>query len=387
MYGGKYGNVNGLGFFSFLFLTAFGGGWTVPLGLPPAKEDHALARVAPEKCLFYASWTSRATADAKSKNQTEQLLAEPEVQRSIAVLGTFTSETILPKLASGEPIGRLGDPARRPQEAIYTSGSQRPAQDGPEPGAKVQDAVQRFVTDFAAIAVTHPGAIYFDNAFPLLVTSYVGEPKLDKQAPQQEVRGGMVVAAGPQAEKLRESFDQFLKQLKAAALPQVKKEVQIAGRTWYRFPGIKDRKDQPPMICGFQGTNFIVGAGDGSVEGILARSQQEPPAWLVDLRKQLPVERVSTVLYLNTKRLLARALSRRRADAEDVGCRAEAGPRQYYRRKFGIRSGRRDIHQQAFAFHRRRAARHPPRVFGQAVAGRRYKAHPGRLDALAGDAF
>ena len=60
----------------------------------------------------------------------------------------------------------------------------------------------------------------------------------------------------------------------------------------------------PPVTCGFQGTDFILGVGDGSVEEILKRRQQEPPAWLVDLRKQLPVERVSTVVYLNLKMLL-----------------------------------------------------------------------------------
>ena len=49
-------------YFSFLFLTIFGGGWTLPLGLPPAPEDPAVARMAPEKCLFYASWAGMAAA-------------------------------------------------------------------------------------------------------------------------------------------------------------------------------------------------------------------------------------------------------------------------------------------------------------------------------------
>ena len=74
-------------YFSFLFLTIFGGGWTLPLGLPPGPEEPALARVAPAKCLFYASWAGMAAADAKSKNQTEQLLAEPEVQLEVIDIG------------------------------------------------------------------------------------------------------------------------------------------------------------------------------------------------------------------------------------------------------------------------------------------------------------
>ena len=58
------------------------------------------------------------------------------------------------------------------------------------------------------------------------------------------------------------------------------------------------------VTCGFQGTDFILGDRRRQLEEILKRRQQEPPAWLVDLRKQLPVERVSTVVYLNLKMLL-----------------------------------------------------------------------------------
>ncbi len=292
-------------FFSFLFLTAFGGGWTVPLGLPPAKEDPVLARVAPEKCLFYASWAGTAPADAKSKNQTEQLLAEPEVQRSIAALADFFTETVLPELASCKSIGVTGDPSRRAQEAIYTPGTQRPAQDGPERVASEQDAaaLQQFAIDFATIAGTHPGAIYFDHEFPLLLTTYLfGVPAAEKKAMRLVVRGGFIVATGPEAEKLRASFKQLVKHVKATDPKQIQ-EVKIAGKTWYRFPGVKDNRDQPPIVCGFHGTYFIVGAGDGSVEAILARFDRNPPEWLAALRKQLPIDRMSTVVYLNTKLL------------------------------------------------------------------------------------
>ena len=78
-------------------------------------------------------------------------------------------------------------------------------------------------------------------------------------------------------------------------------EVHIAGHAWYRFT---QTNASTPVICGFQGTDFILGVGDGSVEEILARRQHEPPAWLVELRKDLPIQRVSTVVYLNLKRLL-----------------------------------------------------------------------------------
>ena len=70
--------------FPVLLMLLMGGGGGLPLGVPPLPEDPVLSRVAPEECLVYASWSGMATPDAKSKNQTEQLLAEPEVQRLLA---------------------------------------------------------------------------------------------------------------------------------------------------------------------------------------------------------------------------------------------------------------------------------------------------------------
>jgi len=35
--------------------------------------------VAPDECLFYTTWSATAAPTSASENQTEQLLAEPEV--------------------------------------------------------------------------------------------------------------------------------------------------------------------------------------------------------------------------------------------------------------------------------------------------------------------
>ena len=58
----------------------------MPLGLPPLPEDPVISRVAPEECLAYVSWAGTATPDAKSTNHTEQLLAEPEVQKLLSAI-------------------------------------------------------------------------------------------------------------------------------------------------------------------------------------------------------------------------------------------------------------------------------------------------------------
>ena len=69
-------------------LVALSGGQIgLPLGLPPLAEDPVLANITPEECLVYFSWSGVAEPDPKSKNQTEQLLAEPEVQQFVTGLG------------------------------------------------------------------------------------------------------------------------------------------------------------------------------------------------------------------------------------------------------------------------------------------------------------
>ncbi len=85
--------------FPIVLMLLLGGGGGLPLGVPPLPEDPVLARVAPEECLVYASCSGMATPDAKSKNQTEQLLAEPEVQR----LWSEIERVMVAKIGEGAP--------------------------------------------------------------------------------------------------------------------------------------------------------------------------------------------------------------------------------------------------------------------------------------------
>ena len=59
------------------------GGTGLPLGLPPGPEDPLLAKIAPEECLLYLSWAGMAKPSPDSKNHTEQLLTEQEMQHFI----------------------------------------------------------------------------------------------------------------------------------------------------------------------------------------------------------------------------------------------------------------------------------------------------------------
>src|SRR5208283_392996 len=67
----------------WIFLLSLGSGMGIPLGIPPAPDDPVMARFAPEECVFYTTWSASATANPVSKNQAEQMLAEPEVRQFV----------------------------------------------------------------------------------------------------------------------------------------------------------------------------------------------------------------------------------------------------------------------------------------------------------------
>ena len=61
----------------------------------------------------------------------------------------------------------------------------------------------------------------------------------------------------------------------------------------------------PRVEWGFDGKYFILGIGDGSADGIVAREKGAPPKWLTAVRERLPIQRPSMVHYLNIKKILA----------------------------------------------------------------------------------
>ena len=62
------------------------GGFGLGPAVPPQPELPLMAKIAPAECLFYMSAAAEATPEASSQNQTEQLLAEPEVGKLMTEL-------------------------------------------------------------------------------------------------------------------------------------------------------------------------------------------------------------------------------------------------------------------------------------------------------------
>ena len=254
----------GLGFVELMIILGLGGGFGLPLGVPPAPEDPLMAKAAPEECLFYTTWAGVAKPDPASNNQTEQLLAEPEVQHLFAEL-----------------------------ERRLKAGLQQAAgREGPDQAAMAEDAVR-----WGKKLLTSPTAIFVSSA------------KMAGEVP--DVRGGALVRVGEDAAQLKAALEKYQRMLP----PEAVKTDQVNGDTWYH---VRPDPEAPQITLGVKGNYFIIGVGEGSVEGILARARTPAPKWLTDLRRQLPVDRTATVTYLNVEEIIETALPLAGRDAPKV---------------------------------------------------------------------
>ena len=232
-----------------LMILLMSGGMGMPLGLPPGPEDPLLANVAPEQCLFYTSWAGTVAPDPASPNQTEQLLAEPELQQAFLAI-----EKAIEK-AMGNGTGRQDADA---------------------------DALADIALNTGKRLLQCPGAIF------------VSELNIQPGGPP-DVRGAAILRIGKEeGEKLKAALEKQQAALPAGSVEQV----EIAGETWHRIV-------LPPaavtVTWGVKASYLIVGLGEGSVEGVLQRAKNTPPQWLAHLRATLLVERPSTCTYANVE--------------------------------------------------------------------------------------
>jgi len=248
-------------FSPLIVLLALSGGIGLPMGVPPAPEDPMMSQAAPEQCLFYTTWAGMAEPDATSENQTEQLLAEPEVQHLIAEVERQITAALV-KAAEGE---------------------------GPEAVPMVKDAIGWFKT-----LITQPTMMYVGE-----VKIPGPDEQINGEAP--DIRAGAMVRIGGDIANLRAKLEGY----QLMVLRDKVATVQINGQPWYR---LTFDPQAPKITWGTWGEYLIVTVGEGETEALLARTQTPAPAWLTELRQQLPVERISTVSYVDVKSIMDLAL-------------------------------------------------------------------------------
>jgi hypothetical protein len=235
---------------TFLLMFLFGGGG-IPLGVPPLPEDPVLAKIAPEECLVYFSSAGMAKPDVTSTNHTERLFAEPEIRHLVVGI---------------ERVIR----AQIKEDKGLTDGDREKLADG---------------LLLAKGLLTRPLALY--TAQIKLVPG--GAP---------DIRSGAVISLGEKPEDCTAAVNRLL-----GALPKTEvKEVTIKGTT---FRQVSTGPKGPSITLGAQGKYLYLALGEGEMEALLKRAEEgTSPKWLTELKKKLPVPRVSTVGMVNAEKLV-----------------------------------------------------------------------------------
>ena len=227
------------------------GGGQLPIAMPPGEPVPSIQQVAPDDCLFYFGSNGMVAPDPKSKNQTELMLAEPEVQAFIKEIDQTIQRAITVNMANEAPDEQL---------------------------------IAQFVYPFGKTMLTKPFAFFAET--PQLVEG-------ENPDPAKLIRGGFLMELGDDAQLVKTGF---------AAIQELEdspkfKRVSIGNvKCWQSID-----EDGLVITYGFQGSRLFIAMGDGTIENMLQRLETPAPKWLTGITKKLPVDRVATASYVNLK--------------------------------------------------------------------------------------
>ncbi len=232
----------------FLF---FGNGMGGPLGVPPQPVDVKIDRAAPDDCLAYFAWVESGEPSSKSENRYEKVLADLEFRELSKALWKQLDVTV----------------------AKLTANDQSPE----------SKALVGLVTQGTRQLLKGPGAIYLAD-FAL-------------QPDGIDVDAGLMLGVGEAGPSLVKRIDQFL----AAILQAPPAVVQVDGVAFHQAalgPGI------PPLTWGLHQDYLFFGVGEDAIASSVARTKTPVPSWLTRATQLSPVQKRSTVAYLNVKKAL-----------------------------------------------------------------------------------
>jgi hypothetical protein len=235
----------------WLFLLSLGSGLGVPLGIPPGPDDPVISRVAPEDCVFYTTWAASAPPDRRSKNQAEQMLAEPEVRLFVEHLEKWV------------------------RRAVNQSAPEREVN-------SLSDAT----FDTLLMVFRHQTAMF------------VSDVKV--RGKRVSAKGGMVVALGAEAPLVRRLFHQHVRGFFINLNAESIETVVCHGEKWYR---VKMTADFPSLLVGINDSYLVVAVGEDSPDVILGRMHGPIPNWLAEAHRLASFERTAGLTYINLQRL------------------------------------------------------------------------------------
>ncbi|HMO15180.1 MAG TPA: DUF1559 domain-containing protein [Pirellulaceae bacterium] len=240
-------------YFILPFFLGFGFGF--PAATPPADEIPLMSQIAPEECLFFATWTGATTPDP-SKSPTETWMAQPELQ------------VFYDKLKQG---------LKRPELWGFNN-----------KGDSMEDAALAFLVELLDLMTTQSCSIVLKNV----------EVEAGEYGDDYHFKGGFVMHLAASASIL----DEHLERLASLAATQGGMDVEtveILGRSFQALTYVNFSQNVRQVLWGIH-DEFLWCANDTPVlERFLKNAQTPPPQWLQKIRERLPIERFGSLAYFN----------------------------------------------------------------------------------------
>jgi len=235
-----------------LLILLSGGGLGIPNGMPPAAENPVMHRIAPDDCLAYYSWAPAGSPKAANGNHTEALIADPEIQASINAIAEVIEKQFRRLSLSGDP---------------------------------------------AAVAFAEIGPGMIQSALTRAGAIYVRDIAKSPDDSDPMIRAGMLLHVGKDATAIRKGFEALQSNAPEGAVTAV----TIGDHEFYLI-----QEDEKSLAFTWGVTNgyLLFAFGDDELHAMAARMTGEPPAWLTNIAKQLPLDRRASVAYLNVPKAI-----------------------------------------------------------------------------------
>ena len=233
--------------------------------IAPREPNEKLLALAPQECLAFVHHFGFTESDPNTRNATEQLFAEPTVQRFIEEV-TKLADQVVNRAVSEEADPTAAQLAMQGMELL------------------------KMLSD-------RPFSFYIQNV------------ELDDSGSLADVDMGLVVDAGDQVMEIRRRLTQLQGQVPAGIVHQE----TIAALQCTRIQA----EDGPPVYWGTKDNLVIATIGTDSLERLLRDTKTEAPDWLETTRQRLAVPRSWLISYLDGQRL-TRMVRQSDPDAERV---------------------------------------------------------------------
>jgi hypothetical protein len=242
---------------AWIWLALAGGAGVLPAMGAPLPLDPNLSTIAPEECLWYVASSGMGAAQADSSNHTEQLFAEPQVQRLFTEIETQVMAAVR----------RAGGPNRE-QRVLATE-----------------------IPKVVKALISRPLAAFVGDVRP---------------GPDETVQAeaAFVLSAGEGRAELEGALNQLLALARENQFATTSET--IADVEWQR---VTLPPQAPPVRFGWKGDYFLIAIGeetpaalveriDGAVDAV-EEGSGAGPAWLQEIRSEHPIEREMSIGYLN----------------------------------------------------------------------------------------